>query len=71
MAFSFKNSKGVTYYLHSRTTELKSGKNRQLFFFSKEQDGGVDKIPEGYEAAETKTGLPVIRKKGGGKEASK
>jgi hypothetical protein len=70
MAFSFKNSKGVTYYLHSRKTELKSGKNRQLFFFSKEQSGGEDRVPEGYEVAETQTGLPVIKKKGG-KEAAK
>jgi hypothetical protein len=41
MPYTFKNSKGTTYYLHARTTPLKSGKERTLYFFAKEQKEGV------------------------------
>jgi hypothetical protein len=64
MAFSYKNSRGATYYLHHRSTPLSSGKNRQIFFFSKEeQEGVLDKVPDGYMVSETPNGLPVLRKK--------
>ncbi len=36
MAYSFTNSKGVTYYLHTRKQMAASGKERTLFFFAKE-----------------------------------
>jgi hypothetical protein len=63
MAYGFKNSKGVTYYLHIRKSTTKSGKERQIFFFSKDiRDGAVDAVPSGYEVAEMKTGLPVLKK---------
>lgn len=63
MAFTYKNSKGKTYHLHSRTTETASGK-RTLYFFSGEAgEGAIDKVPEGYEVAETATGLPVLKKR--------
>lgn len=64
MAFSYKNTRGVTYYLHSRTRDLKSGKKQTLYFFSKEpKEGALDKVPEGYQVSETKNGLPVLKKK--------
>ena len=64
MAFSFKNTKGVTYYLHSRSTPTKTGKDRTLYFFSKEKKAGVmDAVPAGYQVAETANGLPVLKKK--------
>lgn len=63
MAFSYKNKKGVTYYLHGRTTPTKSGKDRTLYFFSKEQKAGtLDAVPTGYKVDETKNGLPVLKK---------
>lgn len=63
MAYGFKNSKGVTYYLHSIVRELKSGKKQQLFFFSKEiKAGALDAVPAGYTVVETKTGLPVMKR---------
>jgi hypothetical protein len=65
MAYTFKNSKGTTYYLHARTTPLKSGKERTLYFFAKEQKEGVqDSLPKGYEVSESPNGLPVLRKTG-------
>ena len=35
MAYSFKNSKGQTYFLHATTRTLKSGKQQHLYFFAK------------------------------------
>ena len=63
MAYSFKNSKGVTYYLHTRRTPAASGKERVLFFFAKEiKEGVMDAVPAGYNVVEMKTGLPVLKK---------
>ena len=63
MAYAFTNSKGVTYYLHTRRTPAASGKERVLFFFSKEiKEGVMDAVPAGYNVIEMKTGLPVLKK---------
>ena len=63
MAYSHKNAKGVTYYLHGRTRVLKSGKKSTLYFFAKEvKDGALDSVPAGYVVSETKNGLPVLKK---------
>jgi hypothetical protein len=63
MAFTYTNSKGVTYILHGRTTQSKSGKSRTLYFFSKtEKPGALDSVPAGYVVSETKNGLPVLKK---------
>jgi hypothetical protein len=64
MAFSFKNSKGTTYYLHATTRVLKSGKEQHLYYFSKTpKAGALDKVPDGYEVGESKSGLPFLKKK--------
>jgi len=64
MAYSFKNSKGTTYFLHASTRVLKSGKQQQLFFFAKEaKAGALDAIPAGYVVSESPTGLPFLKKK--------
>ena len=63
MAYSFTNSKGVTYYLHTRRQPAASGKERVLYFFSKEiKDGAMYQVPQGYQVVEMKTGLPVLKK---------
>jgi len=64
MAFSFKNSKGNVYYLHSTTRATKSGKEQHLYFFAKVQKAGaLDKVPDGYVVEEAKSGLPVLKRK--------
>ena len=64
MAFSFKNSRGQTYYLHATTRTLKSGKQQRLFYFAKTASAGaLDAVPDGYVVSESKTGLPVLKKK--------
>lgn len=63
MAYAFTNSKGVTYYLHTKKSTTSTGKERTLFFFAKEvKDGTLDTVPEGYKVVEMKTGLPVLKK---------
>ena len=64
MAYTFTNSKGTTYYLHTKKSTTSTGKERTLFYFSKElkQDEALDAVPQGYTVAEMKTGLPVLKK---------
>ena len=70
MAYGFTNSKGVTYYLHTKKSMTSTGKERILFFFSKEiKEGTLDEVPAGYNVVEMKTGLPVLKKIGGEGEA--
>lgn len=63
MAYTYKNSKGNEYILHSRDTTLKNGKKQTIYFFAKEEkDGALDAIPKGYEVSESKNGLPVLKR---------
>ncbi len=39
MAFSFTNKKGVTYFLHARSTKTKTGKTQTLYFFCERKEG--------------------------------
>ncbi|MEN6310118.1 MAG: hypothetical protein ABFD80_01115 [Acidobacteriota bacterium] len=65
MAFQFKNSKGVTYYLHSKDVNLKGGRKQTIYFFARDvRPGALDAVPAGYMAQETtKTGMPILKKK--------
>ncbi len=66
MAYSYTNSKGQTYYLHSREVNLRGGKTVRIYWFAKEVDESraVDEMPAGYEVVESqRTGLPILRKK--------
>lgn len=63
MAYSYTNSKGKTYFLHSKETTLRNGRNQTLYFFAKEaKEGSMDAVPEGYEVSESKNGLPVLKR---------
>ena len=55
MAYSHKNSRGQTYWLHTR-----GGK---LFFFSKDPADAID-LPDTLTVMENpRTGLPMVKKK--------
>jgi len=55
MGYSQNNSKGVTYYLHTR-----GGK---LFYFSKDPADSVD-LPDNLKVIENpRTGLPMVKRK--------
>jgi hypothetical protein len=63
-AFPYTNSKGNTYFLHSRVTTLKNGQKQTIFFFAREpKDGALSAVPDGYMVSESKNGLPVLKKK--------
>jgi len=64
-AFSHKNSKGQTYFLHMRDVKLRgSGKVQRIYFFARVTGrGSLDALPEGYKVIENKkTGLPVLKR---------
>jgi hypothetical protein len=63
-AYPYTNSKGNTYYLHSRVTILKNGQKQTIFFFAREpKEGALGAVPDGYMVSESKNGLPVLKKK--------
>ena len=35
--YKHTNSKGVTYYLHSKDVQLRGGKNQTIYFFAKKE----------------------------------
>lgn len=64
MAYTFKNSKGVSYILHAKERVTSTGKKTTLYFFSKDKkEGALDAVPAGYVVTETANGLPVLKKK--------
>ena len=63
MAYSYTNSRGSTYFLHSKTTTLKSGRQQTIYYFGKEvKEGALDAVPPGYQVSESKNGLPVLKR---------
>ncbi|HEU5314803.1 MAG TPA: hypothetical protein VFX49_01750 [Chloroflexota bacterium] len=64
MPYSYKNSKGQTYYLHGKEVTLQGGRKQQIFYFAKEPKPGesLDAVPAGRTVVENpKTGLPFLR----------
>jgi len=64
MAYSYTNSKGVTYYLHYKDVTLRGGRKQRIYFFARDvRDNSLDAVPAGYKVVETKrTGMPVLKK---------
>lgn len=64
MAYSTKNSKGNTYYLHGKVVELKGGRKQQIYWFAKKAGANaLDSVPSGYKVVESsRTGLPLLKK---------
>ena len=64
MAFQFKNSRGVVYFLHGNTRTTSTGKKTTLYYFAKAVSANsLDAVPQGYVVSESKNGLPVLKKK--------
>lgn len=65
-AFSYKNAKGQTYYLHAKDVTLKNGRVQRIYFFARDvRPGALEEVPEGYEVMETKrTNMPVLKRSG-------
>jgi len=64
MAYSYKNSRGVTYYLHSKNVTLKGGRKQTIYYFAKQaKTDAIEAVPEGYKVVESsRTGLPILKK---------
>jgi len=65
MAFSHTNSKGQTYYLHSKPVTLRGGMKLTIYYFARKvkTPDALDAMPEGYQVVENKrTGLPMLKK---------
>lgn len=64
-AYSYTNSKGVTYYLHSKDVTLKNGRVQTIYYFARDvRKEALGAVPAGYTVVETKrTGMPVLKKK--------
>ncbi|HSW89926.1 MAG TPA: hypothetical protein VLH19_03580 [Patescibacteria group bacterium] len=60
----YKNSKGQTYYLHTREVTLKNGRKQRIYYFARDERAGLLKeVPAGYAIMETKrTGMPVLKR---------
>lgn len=68
MAYSYTNSKGVTYYLRQSTVTLRGGKPQTIYFFTKNEnhDKGtpVDELPADRVVAESpRNGFLTLKKK--------
>ncbi len=63
MAYTYTNSKGQKYILHSRQAG-KNSKGRLFFFAKEEKEGSESKLPDGYIVTENpKTKVPIVKKK--------
>ena len=64
MGYSHQNSKGKTYFLHSKDVVLKGGRNQTIYYFAKVAGAGACDLPAGKTVVEnTKTGLPFLKGK--------
>lgn len=64
-AYAHTNSKGTTYFLHSKAVTLRGGRQQTIYYFAKEEkpEGGLEAVPEGMMVVENKkTGLPMLKR---------
>ncbi|MBG40303.1 MAG: hypothetical protein CMP74_03675, partial [Flavobacteriales bacterium] len=60
---SHKNSKGVTYYLHSKDVTLRGGRNQTIYYFARDARSNACDLPAGKQVVESsRTGLPLVKK---------
>jgi len=66
MAYSHTNSKGVTYYLHSKEVTLRGGKVQRIYYFAKDvrPNEAVDELPADRVVMENpRNGFLTLKKK--------
>lgn len=64
MAYTVRNSKGQTYFLHGKMVTLRGGRKQQIYYFARrEKSDALSDMPNGYQVTENKrTGLPMLKK---------
>ncbi|MEV4621316.1 Shedu anti-phage system protein SduA domain-containing protein [Asanoa sp. NPDC049573] len=66
VAYSFTNSSGTQFFLHSKRVTLRGGKEQPIYFFAKEvrSADAVSYLPDGYEVWENlRNGFPTLRRR--------
>ena len=64
MAYSHTNSKGVTYYLHSKDVVLRGGKEQTIYYFAKDERDNACDLPADRQVVENpRNGFLVVKKK--------
>ncbi len=64
MGYKQTNSKGVTYYLNSKSVTLRGGKEQVIFYFSKDERPEATDLPDGMEVSENeKNGFLTLKRK--------
>jgi hypothetical protein len=64
-AYQYKNSKGVTYYLHTKTVTLRGGRQQPIYYFAKDERpaDAVSELPAGYKVQENlRNGFLTLKK---------
>ena len=64
-AYAHTNSKGQTYFLHSKNVTLRGGRKQTIYYFAREEkpEGGLEAVPVGMQVVENKkTGLPMLKR---------
>ena len=65
MAYSHTNSKGVTYFLHSKEVTLRGGKLQTIYFFAKDTRpaDAIDELPSKYMVVENpRNGFSTLKR---------
>ncbi len=65
MAYTHTNSRGVTYYLHSKEVTLRGGRQQRIYYFAKQEKPGesIDELPEGFVVTENvRNGFPTLKR---------
>lgn len=63
MAYSYTNSKGIVYYLHTKQVMLKSSRLQTIYFFARTvREGALDAVPDGFQVVESRSGLPLLKR---------
>ena len=47
MGYKHTNSKGKSYFLHSKDVELKGGRNQTIYYFAKDERAEACDLPAG------------------------
>lgn len=65
MAYKHTNSKGVTYYLNSKSVTLRGGKTQTIYYFSKDErrDTATDLPSDRTVEENPRNGFLTLKKK--------
>ena len=53
MGYSHKNSKGKTYYLHSKDVTLRGGRQQTIYYFAGDERSNACDLPAGKKVVES------------------